>query len=460
MPFVDARTLEESRASVVEMLTQGIADEFTYEEVENYLTTEEAKVLETGYFGHYRTYGIDGAHSTSQSMIVADYLRAYFENNMSIDDLEKVYPFAVDFKKLPERLNFYHVDDSEHTFADFDVTNEDGHVSMFYSYWGPNQSRLNALPLEGVAVVNQTQELVVEASNSQEERTVGINTYIDAQGPNYANSIYKIYFFYNQEGTLSLLKWDSINNPQKFAEYSTLESREELEAMAGGTQAVATANNWYLPEDWRMLSPRRGDIPSVTWLMTSTGDGEHFVIEPVNQKEGVVSGYMNPAYSIEVTTFDSMTQETSSIMSARPDESGYFWLDANASIGATPTVRILDEQANLVYEATLPVYQYLPTALAHDSGFLTLERFFIGQTYVEGYTYPHAVVTIMPLNGYGTVGLVPVTADETGYFYSDAPAHQTNLTTNVVSVTHPDTGEQISVAPYPWTQAELDSAQW
>lgn len=36
------------------------------------------------------------------------------------------------------------------------------------------------------------------------------------------------------------------------------------------------------------------------------------------------------------------------------------------------------------------------------------------------------------------------------------PAHETNLTTNIVSVEHPDTKETVTVAPYPWTQEEFE----
>lgn len=456
-----ARTLEESRAAVIEVLTQGLFEEFTYEEAEEYLAAEEANVLVTGYFDDFRSYGIEGSLSTAYSMIVADYLKAYFEANTIEDDLAAIYPYAVNFKKLPERLLFYHADNTAGDYADFDVTNEDGRLTMYYLYWGPNQSRLNALPLEGVAVVNQTKELQVAASNHQIERTVTSNTYVDAQGPAYSDTTYKVYFFYNEEDKLSVLLWDSTNHQQTLKEYTTLETRQELEGIVEGASIDVVSNSdWKLPEDWRMLSPRRGNIPPVTWSMTSTGDGETFAIEPVNQKEGVVSGFVNPTYSIQVTTVNQMTKEVISTMNATPNAEGYFSIEAGASVSVEPNIKIFDASSTLVYEAALNVYQYQPTALAHDSGFLTLERYFIGQTYVEGYTYPHAQVMIMPLDGYGTVGLSPITADANGYFYAETPAHQTNLTTNIVSVSHPETGVMLSVAPYPWTQAELDKAQW
>lgn len=127
-----------------------------------------------------------------------------------------------------------------------------------------------------------------------------------------------------------------------------------------------------------------------------------------------------------------MTDKTSSTLNGEPNEHGFLSVDAEASIVRKPTIKIFDANDNLIYEADLEVYQYQATALAHDSGFLTLERYFIIENNMEGYTYP----------------------------YAEVPGHQTNLKTNVVSVTHPDTGESISVAPYPWTEAELDDAPW
>ena len=193
------------------------------------MVAEEAYVLETGYFGDLRSYGIDGSLSTSFSMLVADYLEAYFEANTTEDYVTASYPYAVDFNKLPERLLFYHADNTDLDYADFDVQNEDGRLTMYYVYWGPNQSRLNALPLEGVAVVNPTKELQVAAANHQPERTIAINTQVDAQGPAYSDTKYKLYFFYNEEDKLSVLLWDSANNQQPLKEYATLETRQELE---------------------------------------------------------------------------------------------------------------------------------------------------------------------------------------------------------------------------------------
>ena len=62
---------------------------------------------------------------------------------------------------------------------------------------------------------------------------------------------------------------------------------------------------------------------------------------------------------------------------------GIFRSDADAAVGRVPTITILNEQGQQVYEAELPIVQYQPTALEHESGYLTLERYFVGQSYIE-----------------------------------------------------------------------------
>lgn len=79
---------------------------------------------------------------------------------------------------------------------------------------------------------------------------------------------------------------------------------------------------------------------------------------------------------------------------------------------------------------------------------------------MEGYTYPNATVSTQRLDGYATMAGPTVQADDDGYFNIFVQSHTNNNTTTIVSVEHPDTGEKISVAPYPWTQEELDNADW
>lgn len=217
-----------------------------------------------------------------------------------------------------------------------------------------------------------------------------------------------------------------------------------------------TDDKWALPEDWDIASPRRGNIPEVVWQMMSVGDGINYMIEPVNQKEGIISGFINPTYTIEVTLVDPLTDKVISILEVEVDENGYFSIDAEVISDAVPMIKIFDENSNLVFEEALKIYHYEPTELTHESGLLTLDRYFIDQPYMEVFSYPHAKVTIVSLTSDGFVTLEPVIADEYGYFYSETPAHETNLTTNIASVEHPDTKETVTVAPYPWTQEELE----
>ena len=105
-------------------------------------------------------------------------------------------------------------------------------------------------------------------------------------------------------------------------------------------------------------------------------------------------------------------------------------------------------------------YGYIPTALEHPSGLLKLERYYKDVGTIEGYTYPNAEVSIAYLDGYAGTSY-SVTADNEGYFYWDQGAvRRDNSFTTAVVVTHPETGEEISVVPYPWTQSELDNAVW
>ena len=462
--LVNAETLGEQRERVISSLMEVINGEVTREEAELYLAEEEANILSTGEIKGFRSYGIDGKHSTAQSMVVGDYLNRYLEENTTEDERQRLYPFTVEFDKLPKNMRFYHVDNTEREFADFDVTIEGNKISMYYSYWGPNRSRQNALYLEGHPEVNETKELAVKESNGQDERLVHINSRIITEP--LRDWQYIIYFFYNNQGGISLLKWDNHNQPEVFEEYATLETREELEALAAKERGASTIvlgdlteSNWSVPEDWRMLSSRRGDIPPVTWELLSTQLDE-LVIEPVFPQDGLVTGYVNPLYNIVVTMTQTMNDEVLSVIEATPNDEGYFSIDADAAVGRVPTITILNEQGQQVYEAELPIVQYQPTALEHESGYLTLERYFVGQSYIEGYTYPFAEVNIMQLDGYASTGISPITADSNGYFYADVKAHPNNLTTNVVTVSHPETLEPITVSPYPWTQAELDNANW
>ena len=85
------------------------------------------------------------------------------------------------------------------------------------------------------------------------------------------------------------------------------------------------------------------------------------------------------------------------------------------------------------------------------SGYLTLERYFVDQGHVEGYTYPNAELKVIHINGYAT-NMENTVADSNGYFHVEGFRDQNNLKTTVITVTHPETNEEILVVPYPWTE--------
>ena len=461
-----ALTIEEQRAKVSEILMMGVTETFTSEEVEAYLSMEEAKILETGTFAGLGDYGFESGHSTAQRVTIFDYLTRYFNENTTVEDLAVLYPFAVDFESLPVDLNFYEMHYQGFEFINFEVRNQGDRVSMTEYYWSEGQIELNEKTYNGTLKQNGTKEIQVAGSNTDQARMVPINTEIIIQEESHYRTDYAFYFFYNDQGGLSLLRKNRENQGDSLTEFATKETVAELEGdtvvteIESTPQAAPTAINWRLPADWRMVSPRRQNVPPVTWVLTSVGDGESFAGEPIFGNEGIISGYIHPNYSVEIATQQKISNDSPTTYRGYPDETGYFSIESNAAIGYDVTIKIMDETNRSVFESSLNVHQYRPTALAHDSGYLTLERYFVNQNYVEGYTYPNAEVRGMKLDGYASTGVPPVTADETGYFYMEITGHPNNVTTNVISVTHPETGAEISISPYPWTHIELDHAQW
>lgn len=446
-----AQALDEQRELVIQNLMTGTTENFSYEEVEAYLASEEVALLESGEFKSYVSYGMNHQHSTVQGMLVEAYLRDYLEVN---SDIESLYPYAVDFEALPDTLNFYGVNDDDYSFEDFIVYNRSDQLEIHHNYWNAHQTHLRGDVYHGSPTLNGTQEVLVFVPDAMDDKYVKVNSQVIIQEEIVHRKDYIFYFFYNDQGGISLLKWDALNSPRVLKEYVTLETRAELEAMVVGW------SEWSLPEDWRMLSPRRLDVPPVTWVLTSVGNGEDIAIEPIFGQEGIVSGYINPNYTVEVKTVNVYGDNATSFYTGQPNQDGYFSIDADVTFGMEPSIKIFDGNGRVVYESDLEVYQYRPTALEHESGYLTLERYFIGQDYMEGYTYPGAEVSFFYLDGYASTGRPSVTADSTGYFYAEVPGHQTAKKTTLVSVMHPETGEKITVAPYPWTQEELDNAQW
>ncbi len=445
-----AQSLEEQRETIIESLMTGITQNFTYEEVDAYLSEEEARILATGEKRPLSSYGIDGNHSTGHGIEVLEYLINYLESQTDESGYSAIYPYAVDFTELPETLRFYRYGQEAMVVETTDrqiIISE----NIYNSTWTQFQS---VREYRGFLEDNSTQEFVVYQSDEL-GREVKANTRVQVQELSAHRTDYLFYFFYNKFGTLSMIKWDLEKPVGEYAEYTTRETYEELTGNTGSS----ASSDWSLPHDWRMLSPRRQDVPPVTWVLTSVGDGETIAIEPVFHGEGIISGYINPDYSVEVTTKNVFTDEMSAVFAATPDSSGYFTVDANATIGTPPTIKVLNESGQNVYEMELGIYQYRPTALEHESGYLTLERYFVDQGYVEGYTYPNAEVKVTHVNGYATT-MENAVADSNGYFHVEGFRHQNNLTTTVITVTHPETGEEILVAPYPWTEWELENAEW
>lgn len=454
---VHAQSLEEQRESLIESYRTGISQSFSYEEVDAYLISEETYVLETGTIRNYSSYGINGNHSTAHALEMVEYLVTYLNANTTESDLEELYPYQVDFDELPEFLTFYPLEKG--IYSDFELVNEGGQLKILENTTNVDRTYLlDKRPFTGYLNNTGTKEIQVLAGGSV--RMVGVNTQVIIQEISAHRTDYAFYFFYNKENKLSLAMWEAENPRDTLVEYSTKKTIDELKGNSAASVSPSSTSEWTLPHDWRMLSPRRGDVPPVTWVLLSHGDEQTIAIEPVFHDDGIVSGFINPNYSVEIYTQNVNTKEISANYSAQPDASGYFSTKTDATVATPPTIRIVDEVGQLVFEKGLGVQEYRPTALEHDSGYLTLERYFVDQNYMEGYTYPNATVEIFTLSGYASTGGNTTKSDSNGYFYIQTPPHSSNLTTNIVSVIHPETGENISVAPYPWTTWELENAVW
>lgn len=441
-----AKTIQERRESLIEMLQQGVVQTYTYEEVDAYLTMEEAKIIATGTIESTPNYGIDGGHSTAQSLDIQTYLADYFQANTTDEQRAELYPYAVDFDELPMEIDFYSAVFKD--YPEYEVVQEDGRVSIMMNQYSAMRTRLNSQQkVSGFLNNVGTKEIVVK-SLEDSIRTVKVNTELRINLISPRRTDYLIYFIYNEDGGLSVLTQEPQVQRETFAELVTIDTVDQLRA------------SWRLPEDWRMLSERRGDVPPVTWVLTSAGNGETIAIEPVFHKENVISGFINPDYTVKAYTRDVFTYEETDSVTATPDASGYFTLYLEMNLATPPIVQVINDVGQIIFQEQMDVYEYRPTALAPDSGYLTLERYFLEQNYMEGYAYPYAEITIQHLSGYAGWMLETVQADANGYFYANVPGHIYNKTTNIVSTTHPETGEKISVAPYPWTEAELADVAW
>src|SRR5699024_12635078 len=103
-----AQSLEGQREEVIESFMMGITEDFSYEEVDAYLSEEEARILETGETRSLSSYGIDGNHSTGQSLGLVEYLTNYLNSHTDESDDADLYTYAVDFSELNDVMCFYH----------------------------------------------------------------------------------------------------------------------------------------------------------------------------------------------------------------------------------------------------------------------------------------------------------------------------------------------------------------
>lgn len=455
VPIAQAQTLEEQRQAMIQYFMQGMTKDFTYEEVEAYISQEEANLLETGTFRNYSSYGMEGEHSTAHGIELYSYLMDYFEANTDQSTLEDLYPYQVNFNDLPRELTFYEAggNDSPEFYVEFD----DGMLTInstksYYDFFNGDVTHFIG-PAENRGTLEMS---VVDGQGNQ--RRVNVNTQMSVWTTAHRRE-FIFSFFYNDAGGVSLVLQEQENPQSVLQEFATVETFGNDDTKSEAT----VSTDWTLPHDWRMLSERRQDVPPVAWVLMSSGDKETIAFEPLISGEDVISGFMNPLYTFNVWTENVYSGEETPIMMGRPNLEGYFTLsnpNLDIVVGNTVRVDVFNENGDPVYHEKLDVYEYRPTALAHDSGYLTLERYFVNQDYMEGYTYPYATVTIRALAGFGAGPWETVQADADGYFYLAIPGHSNNLKTNVVSVDHPETGEVISVAPYPWTDWEYENAEW
>lgn len=231
----------------------------------------------------------------------------------------------------------------------------------------------------------------------------------------------------------------------------------------GDSEPYAGYVDW-MPEDWHRKAPRKdASIPDVTWLlMSEQADQGKLLIEPLYSSEKILSGYTNPgdqiliSYNINPPFYDGDDPEMLENQ-VTSDQEGYFevYLD-EASLWSQVRVENLSDGAMI---DSVKMYQYVPTALAHPTGNLELERFMLNQGYIEGWTYPDVEITLIELNGYTNVSRTTY-SDYTGHFISQVVNQEDQRVTVIVQVQDPETGQVLEVTPYPWTQYELDHVYW
>lgn len=251
-------------------------------------------------------------------------------------------------------------------------------------------------------------------------------------------------------------------------EYVLDTEQNETQAIPESISDISTGTVDWLPVDWHRTTPRmRPEIPDVTWLLMSHhAQSGKILVEPIYLAEPIISGYADPNSDVAIEWLLNnpyVEDQVSYYHTVTTNDRGYFEFAIDREVNqimpaSIITVSNLGPSGGAITD--LYGYGYIPTALEHPSGLLKLERYYKDVGTIEGYTYPNAEVSIAYLDGYAGSGY-SVTADSEGYFYWDQGAvRRDNSFTTAVFVTHPETGEEISVVPYPWTQSELDNAIW
>lgn len=293
-------------------------------------------------------------------------------------------------------------------------------------------------------------------------------------GPNESDSIEEVhsrfnfsdYYGVSFEKDVEDVPVDLTNEP---------ESDDVLDTEQNVTQAIPeaigdahTGSVEWLPVDWHRTTPRmRPEIPDVTWLLMSHhAQSGKLLVEPIYLSEAIISGYADPNSDVSIEWLLNSPyhdDQSSYYHTVGTNDQGYFEFIIDREVNqilpsSILTVSNLGPSGGALTD--IPMYGYIPTALEHPSGLLTLERYYREVGDIEGYTYPYAEVSIAYLDGYAG-SIETVTADSEGYFYwKKGATRRDNSYTTVAIVTHPETGEEISVVPYPWTPSELDNAVW
>lgn len=231
VPVGRSQSLDQERVKVIEMFMMGITESFSYEEVEAYIQEEEAYILETGNTRPFSSYGINGNHSTGQSLMLLEYLDKYLAANTSESpqedlftdqeepplQLSDIYPYAVDFTQLAGNLSFYEAGGDNS--VKFTVENDGGslriHSAESYTTLNGHQNQFS-----GIAENNQTQAFDVRTRNGA-TRTVNVNTELSVWTTAHRRDL-TFYFFHNQAGGLSLLVWELENPSVTLMEYTTI----------------------------------------------------------------------------------------------------------------------------------------------------------------------------------------------------------------------------------------------